>query len=83
MARAGYDPREMANMFQTIARQSDARGPEWLSDHPDPGNRSEYIMREAKALRVQNAVHDSRAFQQAQSRLKQMPPAPRTAQAER
>ena len=83
MARAGYDPAEMANMFKTIARQSDARGPEWLSDHPDPGNRSEYIMREAKALRVQNAVRDSRAFQQAQSRLRQMPPAPRTAQAER
>src|SRR5438093_686418 len=75
MAPAGYDPAEMANMFKTIARQSDARGPEWLSDHPDPGNRSEYIMREAKALRVQNAVGGSRAVQQATSRPKQMPPA--------
>src|SRR5437764_3571137 len=83
MARAGYDPRDMANMFKTIERQSDARGPEWLSDHPDPGNRYEYISREARALRVQNPVRDTRAFQQARVRLRQMPPAPRTAQATR
>jgi beta-barrel assembly-enhancing protease len=51
MARAGYDPREMANMFQTIARRSGNGGPEWLSDHPSPGNRSEAIHREAALLR--------------------------------
>jgi predicted Zn-dependent protease len=28
MARAGYDPRDMANMFQTIARRSGNGGPE-------------------------------------------------------
>src|SRR4029453_18384358 len=38
MARAGYDPRDMANMFQTIARRSGNGGPEWLSDHPSPAN---------------------------------------------
>jgi len=52
MARAGYDPREMANMFQTIARRSGNGGPEWLSDHPSPSNRSEAIHREAALLRV-------------------------------
>jgi Zn-dependent protease with chaperone function len=31
MARAGYDPRDMANMFQTIEKQSGGGGPEWLS----------------------------------------------------
>jgi predicted Zn-dependent protease len=39
MARAGYDPREMANMFKTIEDQGGASGPEFLSDHPNPGNR--------------------------------------------
>jgi predicted Zn-dependent protease len=54
MARAGYDPREMANMFQTIARRSGSGGPEWLSDHPSPANRSEMIQREAALLRSSN-----------------------------
>ena len=51
MARAGYDPREMANMFRTIARRSGSGGPEWLSDHPSPANRYEAIQREAALLR--------------------------------
>ena len=55
MARAGYDPRDMASMFQTIARRGGNGGPEWLSDHPNPANRSEAIHREAALLRVSNA----------------------------
>ena len=51
MARAGYDPRDMANMFQTIARRSGNGGPEWLSDHPSPANRYAAINREAELLR--------------------------------
>ena len=39
MARAGYDPRDMANVFKTIEETSGAGGPQWLSDHPNPGNR--------------------------------------------
>lgn len=52
MSRAGYDPRHMANMFQTIARRSGNGGPEWLSDHPSPSNRYEAINREAALLRA-------------------------------
>jgi beta-barrel assembly-enhancing protease len=52
MARAGYDPREMANMFQTIARRGGGGGPEWLSDHPSPANRYEAINREAALIRA-------------------------------
>ncbi len=42
MVKAGYDPREMAKMFQTLERMSsgaEGRVPEWQSTHPDPGNR--------------------------------------------
>ena len=53
MARAGYDPREMANMFRTIQEQGGRSGPEWLSSHPDPGNRYNAIVNESKSLRVQ------------------------------
>jgi predicted Zn-dependent protease len=51
MARAGYDPRDMAKMFETIARRRGNGGPEWLSDHPSPANRSAAIHREAALLR--------------------------------
>lgn len=76
MARAGYDPREMANMFRTIEKESGSRGPEWLSNHPNPGNRVEYITREAQMLRVTNPVRDTEEFQAVQARLDQMAPAP-------
>ncbi|HXG53852.1 MAG TPA: M48 family metallopeptidase [Vicinamibacterales bacterium] len=78
MAQAGYDPRAMASMFRTIERESGPGGPEWMSNHPNPGNRSEYITREAASLRVANPVNDTRNFQNVQARLRQMSPAPTT-----
>ncbi len=81
MARAGYDPRDMANMFKTIEAQGGGGGPQWMSDHPNPGNRYAYINKEAQSLRIQNAVHDTGAFRSVQARLNQMSPAPSTEQA--
>jgi Peptidase family M48 len=83
MARAGYDPRDMANMFRTIEQQGGSGGPQWLSDHPNPGNRYNYINQEAQSLHVVNARHDSGAFQNVQSHLRSMPPAPSTEDATR
>src|SRR4029453_15310796 len=73
MARAGYDPRQMANIFRTIQQQAGSRGPEWLSDHPDPGNRYDAINREAASLRVQGAADTDDDFREARSRLAEMP----------
>jgi Zn-dependent protease with chaperone function len=78
MSRAGYDPRDMANMFKTIEKQSGSGGPQWLSDHPNPGNRSDYIVQEARTLQVSNPIRDTRAFDQVRSHLRQMPRAPTT-----
>jgi predicted Zn-dependent protease len=80
MSRAGYNPRDMANMFKTIQQQGGGRGPEWLSDHPDPGNRYAAINREAASLRVAGAANTGAAFDAVRARLEQMPPAPTTAQ---
>src|SRR5437660_1929867 len=38
MANAGYDPRDLANMFRTIEAQGGGGGG-WFSDHPSPANR--------------------------------------------
>jgi hypothetical protein len=76
MAQAGYDPHDLANVFQTIARQGGSRGPEWLSSHPDPGNRYEKINREAELLRTSpNPIKLTREFERVKSRLAGMPAA--------
>jgi hypothetical protein len=81
MADAGYDPRDLANIFQTIQQRAGSRGPAWLSSHPDPGNRYQTINREAARLNVsQNPYKVTRDFERVQARLRQMPPAPTMAQ---
>src|SRR5216683_3949304 len=80
MARAGYDPHDLANMFQTIERQSGGGGGGFLSDHPSPANRYERINQEAQSLRVVNPVHDTREFEQIQARLRGMGRAPSMAE---
>jgi Zn-dependent protease with chaperone function len=81
MARAGYDPREMANMFKTIEKQGGSNGPEWLSDHPNPGNRYDYINKEAASLRVSNPIRQSDEFERVRAHLKSLPRAPTTEEA--
>ena len=80
MARAGYDPRDMASMFQTIQKKSGNGGPEWLSSHPNPSNRHQAINQEAAKLPVSNPIRDTAAFTQVKSRLQRMAPAPTTEQ---
>jgi predicted Zn-dependent protease len=45
MTRAGYNPYEMPKVFNTLDRVSQSQSlratPQWLSTHPDPGNRVE------------------------------------------
>ena len=83
MADAGHDPLEMASMFKTIEKQGSSGGPQWLSSHPNPGDRYEYITQEASLLDVQESDGDARAFTRAQARLRQIAPAPSTEEATR
>jgi predicted Zn-dependent protease len=60
MMRERYDPRELANVMQMLARTSEmqsgsGRVPEWLATHPDPGNRSEAIMANASEMDLSSA----------------------------
>ena len=79
MAKAGYDPRQMANMFRTIEQQRRSAAPEWLSDHPDPGNRHEAILRESETLKVEGSAPQNR-IAEVKAQLSRMPPAPTSAQ---
>jgi beta-barrel assembly-enhancing protease len=74
MARAGYDPRDLANMFRTLEQHSGGKGgPEWMSSHPNPGNRYEAINKEADQLRIVNANNDDRDFNRIRGILRDMP----------
>jgi Zn-dependent protease with chaperone function len=77
MARAGYDPRALARMFETIEREtktSGGSGPQWMSSHPNPGNRTQYITKEAEMLTLAAAADDSE-FQPIKTTFASMPPA--------
>ncbi|MGE3579728.1 MAG: M48 family metallopeptidase [Vicinamibacterales bacterium] len=74
MARAGWDPREMAEVFKAIEKEGGSGGPQWLSSHPNPGNRYEYILKEAKALTVAPG-RPATDYQAVRTRLSGMPPA--------
>jgi hypothetical protein len=42
----GYDPRAMAQFFEIIESKYGKGGAQFLSDHPNPGNRTEYVNQE-------------------------------------
>jgi predicted Zn-dependent protease len=75
MARAGYDPRSLARMFETIEKEAKGSGgPQWMSSHPNPGNRTAYITKEATQLTVGPAADDSK-FTSIRATFDSLPPA--------
>jgi Zn-dependent protease with chaperone function len=84
MARAGYDPVDLANEFRTIEAQGGSGGPQFLSDHPNPGNRYQAITNEARYLNVSpNPIKMTRDFERIQARFRSMPRARSMAEIER
>jgi len=65
---AGYDPRGLAQIFEIIESKLGSGGAEWLSDHPNPGNRTKYVMDEIATLPPRtNQVVQTAAFKQAKA----------------
>jgi peptidase M48-like protein len=70
MAETGYDPRDMANFFKTLQEKGGQRVPEFLSDHPDPGNRVAAVNAALPSLPVSaNPIHDTNEFEQVKARI--------------
>ena len=80
MARAGYDPMDLANMFQTIQQQGGGSSGGFLSSHPSPANRYARIQQEARLLRIENPIRNSQDFSRVQARLRSMGTAPTMAE---
>lgn len=65
MNSAGYNPIEMAQFFEVLKAQGGQSTAQFLSDHPDPGNRMQAIEREIPTLGARPAyVNDSTQFEQ-------------------
>jgi len=83
MANAGYDPRDLANVFRTLEQQGSGGGG-FLSDHPSPANRYARINQEAQNLRVNTAMRtDDRQFFAIRERLNGYPRAQTMAEIQR
>jgi predicted Zn-dependent protease len=80
MARAGYDPLEMASFFDLLREQArrDPGGLEqFFSSHPAPADRAARIRKEAEALgAVGRRTASVGGFEEIQSRLRGRGPAP-------
>ncbi len=47
---SGYDPEQMARFFEKLEQEQKQRPIEFLSDHPNPGNRITLVRREVQTL---------------------------------
>ena len=66
MYRAGYDPHYMARFFQKLASMGRG-GPQFLSDHPNPGNREQAIENEVRSWPPKTFLNDTPAFARAKA----------------
>jgi beta-barrel assembly-enhancing protease len=69
MYDSGYDPHQMAVFFAKLAEEGGSRGPQFLSDHPDPGNRSQRVSQEVNTLPRKQYSVDSAEFRSVKQRV--------------
>jgi hypothetical protein len=71
MYKAGYNPQAMADFFSMLEQQGGGGGgPQFLSDHPNPGNRQAAIQKEIQNWPPEQWIQDSEQFQQAKADAK-------------
>jgi Zn-dependent protease with chaperone function len=74
LAKAGYNPLEMARFFEKLQAQGGRGGPQFLSSHPDPGNRVQTVQEEISFLpRANYSENLSGNFSGIKSRLGSLP----------
>ena len=75
MYDTGFNPRAMADFFTKLQAEGGARGPQFFSDHPDPGNRAQAVAKEVATLpRKASYRSDSAEFRDIKQRVAGMRP---------
>ena len=64
MYKAGYPPKAMADFFEKLEKQGGA-GPQFMSDHPNPGNRVEAVEKEIQDWPPKSYKVNDASFMQA------------------
>jgi hypothetical protein len=62
MYRVGYNPTAAADFFQKLQQEGGSRGPEFLSSHPDPGNREVAIRKQVSGYATRSYRQDNAEF---------------------
>jgi hypothetical protein len=73
MSECGYDPVQMAKFFEKLAAKGQ-QGPQFLSDHPNPGNRETAIVAEMKTMPVRQYADGSAQFARMKKDVAALPP---------
>ena len=75
MYDTGFNPRAMADFFTKLEQEGGARGTQFFSDHPDPGNRAQAVAKEVGTLpRKASYRSDSAEFGNIKQRVTGMKP---------
>jgi predicted Zn-dependent protease len=75
MAETGYNPIEMAQLFQKLeAQEGQARSAQFLSDHPNPGNRIKAVQEEIQQMPRRSYTTDTRQFARIKDVVTHLPP---------
>lgn len=81
MAQAGYNPVEMARFFEKLQAEGGSRGPQFLSSHPDPGNRVQNVEAELRTFpQREYTAGTSSQFPRMKDLAKSLPPPRNTGQ---
>src|SRR6266481_5637717 len=70
MYNAGYNPKSLSDFFAKLEQRYGAGGPQFLSDHPNPGNREQAIQREIQNWPRKNYLSSNNAFLQVKQETK-------------
>ena len=76
MANAGYNPIEMARFFEKLEGSGGKAGPQFLSDHPNPGNRMKAIQEQIQFMPKREYTASANSnFREIQAIVKALPTA--------
>jgi Zn-dependent protease with chaperone function len=70
--KAGYNPKAMADFFTKLEKKYGSGGPQFLSDHPNPGNRQEAIEQEIANWPPEKYLTSSNTFASAKKKATEM-----------
>ncbi len=74
MSDAGYNPLEMAVFFEKLQEQGGSRAPQFLSSHPNPGNRVEAVQAEIRTFPQRSYGSGTGQLNDMKQRIRRLPP---------